>query len=1058
MILYPGTMLQDRYEILEKIGSGGMSEVYKAKCHKLNRLVAIKVLKSEFTSDATFVSKFKMEAQAAAGLSHPNIVNIYDVVDEGDIHFIVMELVEGITLKSYITKKGHLDVKEAIGIAIQVASGIEAAHEQHIIHRDIKPQNMLISMDGKVKVADFGIARAVSSQTMNAATVVGSVHYISPEQARGGYSDERSDLYSLGITMFEMVTGHVPFEGDNTVTVALAHLEEPMPDPRMLNPDVSPSLARIILKCTEKRPERRYPNAAAVISDLRRALLNDDDPTIGAVKEEDHSSDTIVISPKELNLIKTRSGERIRESKPVKEIRERRERRDLEKRYDQTDNAKKEPKKNKVDDEATGLEKILTGLGVAAAIVIVAVVIVFVLKLGGLFRSSTPEDPTKTVSEEAMTEEAKTTAASETVISQKEVSEYVPLSRASDGSIVTQFTMTTLEELGLLKMDFLGLRTLTVIQNAVKLIQKDAGVTLDMQKINYDDKKVLDSLGTGRSDGVFQLESAGMKNFMKELKPQSLEDVIAGISLYRPGPMDFIPQYIRGKNRPDTIRYDCPQLEPILKPTYGCIVYQEQVMQIVRNLAGYTLGRSDLVRRAMSKKKASVMEKERQNFVYGNEAEGVPGCIANGIDEATANKIYDEMIDFAKYAFNKSHAAAYAVVSYQTAYLKYYYPVEFMAALMTSVIDFPNKVAEYILVCRQMGIKILPPDVNCGMYGFSVDNGAIRYGLSAIKSVGRPVIESLVKERDENGQYRSLKDFMERNSPQMNKRAVENFIKAGALDCLDGNRRQKMLVYQKISDSISQDKKNSLAGQMSLFDLVSEEDKKEFEIRMPDVEEFGKEELLGYEKEVLGIYLSGHPLENYRGMMEKTISAKTSDFQQDEETNLPKVTDGQKVIIGGMITDKTIKYTKNNKVMAFLTVEDLVGTVEVVVFPRDYEKSQQFLNEEGRVFIQGRVSAEDDRASKLILEKIRPFDNMPREIWIQFDNKESYTQQSQELLADLRRSPGDSAVVIYLKDVKAIKKLPVGYHAQIQDSWLNYMYEKYGKTNVKVVERGLKNL
>ena len=618
--------------------------------------------------------------------------------------------------------------------------------------------------------------------------------------------------------------------------------------------------------------------------------------------------------------------------------------------------------------------------------------------------------------------------------------------------------MTTLEELGLLKMDFLGLRTLTVIQNAVKLIQKDAGVTLDMQKINYDDKKVLDSLGTGRSDGVFQLESAGMKNFMKELKPQSLEDVIAGISLYRPGPMDFIPQYIRGKNRPDTIRYDCPQLEPILKPTYGCIVYQEQVMQIVRNLAGYTLGRSDLVRRAMSKKKASVMEKERQNFVYGNEAEGVPGCIANGIDEATANKIYDEMIDFAKYAFNKSHAAAYAVVSYQTAYLKYYYPVEFMAALMTSVIDFPNKVAEYILVCRQMGIKILPPDVNCGMYGFSVDNGAIRYGLSAIKSVGRPVIESLVREREENGQYRSLKDFMERNSPQMNKRAVENFIKAGALDCLDGNRRQKMLVYQKISDNISQEKKNSLAGQMSLFDLVSEEDKKEFEIRMPDVEEFGKEELLGYEKEVLGIYLSGHPLENYREMMEKTISAKTSDFQQDEETNLPKVTDGQKVIIGGMITDKTIKYTKNNKVMAFLTVEDLVGTVEVVVFPRDYEKSQQFLSEEGRVFIQGRVSAEDDRASKLILEKIRPFDNMPREIWIQFDNKESYTQQSQELLADLRRSPGDSAVVIYLKDVKAIKKLPVGYHAQIQDSWLNYMYEKYGKTNVKVVERGLKNL
>ena len=355
------------------------------------------------------------------------------------------------------------------------------------------------------------------------------------------------------------------------------------------------------------------------------------------------------------------------------------------------------------------------------------------------------------------------------VISQKDVSEYVPLSRASDGSIVTQFTMTTLEELGLLKMDFLGLRTLTVIRDAVNLIRKDYGVELNMQKLDYADKKVLDSLGTGKTDGVFQLESAGMKNFMKELKPQNFEDIIAGISLYRPGPMDFIPQYIRGKNRPDTIRYDCPQLEPILTPTYGCIVYQEQVMQIVRNLAGYTLGRSDLVRRAMSKKKASVMEKERQNFVYGNEEEGVPGCIANGISEQTANKIYDDMTDFAKYAFNKSHAAAYALVAYQTAFLKYYYPVQFMAALMTSVIEMPNKVAEYILVCRQMGIKILPPDINVGTYGFSTDNGAIRYGLSAIKSVGRPVIEALVRERGENGEYCSLKDFIERNIDQINK-------------------------------------------------------------------------------------------------------------------------------------------------------------------------------------------------------------------------------------------------------------------------------------------------
>ena len=645
------------------------------------------------------------------------------------------------------------------------------------------------------------------------------------------------------------------------------------------------------------------------------------------------------------------------------------------------------------------------------------------------------------------------------VISQKDVSEYVPLSRASDGSIVTQFTMTTLEELGLLKMDFLGLRTLTVIQNAVHLVEQDTGVKLDMQQIDYNDKRVLDSLGTGRSDGVFQLESPGMKNFMKELKPQSLEDVIAGISLYRPGPMDFIPQYIRGKNRPDTIKYDCPQLEPILKPTYGCIVYQEQVMQIVRNLAGYTLGRSDLVRRAMSKKKAAVMEKERQNFVYGNEEEGVPGCIANGISEQTANKIYDDMTDFAKYAFNKSHAAAYAVVSYQTAFLKYYYPVEFMAALMTSVIEMPNKVAEYIQVCRQMNIKILPPDVNRGAYGFSVDNGSIRYGLSAIKSVGRPVINALVEEREINGEYRSLKDFIERLTGTVNKRAIENFIKAGALDCMEGNRRQKMLVYGQIVDSIAQEKKNSFAGQMSLFDLVSEEDKKDYEIRMPDVEEYDKDMVLAFEKDVLGIYLSGHPLEKYRNIMEKMISARTIDFQPDDETGIPKVYDGQKVIIGGMITEKTIKYTRNNKVMAFLTMEDLMGTVEIVVFPRDYEKWQAMINEDARVFIQGRVNAEDDKPSKLILEKVRSFEDMPREIWIQFSDKEEYTQKAEELLKELANAQGNasSAVVIYLKDVNAMKRLPAVYHVQITEYLLEDLRKKYGESNVKLVERVLKN-
>lgn len=478
----------------------------------------------------------------------------------------------------------------------------------------------------------------------------------------------------------------------------------------------------------------------------------------------------------------------------------------------------------------------------------------------------------------------------------------------------------------------------------------------------------------------------------------------------------------------------------------------------MRNLAGYTLGRSDLVRRAMSKKKASVMEKERQNFVYGNEEEGVPGCIANGIPEKTANKIYDDMIDFAKYAFNKSHAAAYAVVSYQTAYLKYYYPVEFMAALMTSVIEMPAKVAEYIYVCRQMGITILPPDINRGMYGFSVDNGAIRYGLSAIKSVGRPVIESIVKEREENGDYTNLQNFIERNLEQVNKRAIENFIKSGALDCLEGNRRQKMMTFARIVDGINQDKKNTMAGQLSFFDIVSEEEKKEFEIRMPDLEEFDKETILAFEKEVLGIYLSGHPLEGYRDIMEKMATVRTADFQQDEETGLPKVVDGQKVVLGGMITDKTIKYTKNNKVMAFFTLEDLVGTVEVVVFPRDYEKCQALLNDEEKVFIQGRVSAEDDRPSKLILEKIRSFEDIPRELWIQFPDRAAYGEKEQELLEDLKQSPGKDSVVIFLRDVKAMKKLSAAYHVEISDLWLESMCKKYGDSNVKVLQRVLKNL
>lgn len=637
------------------------------------------------------------------------------------------------------------------------------------------------------------------------------------------------------------------------------------------------------------------------------------------------------------------------------------------------------------------------------------------------------------------------------VICSMPAEEFVPLSRGSDGSITTQFTMTTIEELGLLKMDFLGLRTLTVIQNAVRLVEKSHGVKLDMEHIDYNDKTVLSSIGTGRTDGVFQLESGGMKSFMKELKPQNLEDIIAGISLYRPGPMDFIPKYIKGKNSSKDITYSCPQLEHILAPTYGCIVYQEQVMQIVRDLGGYTLGRSDLVRRAMSKKKQSVMEKERDNFIYGNKEEGVPGCVANGIDENTARQIYGDMMDFAKYAFNKSHAACYAVVSYQTAYLKYYYPVEFMAALMTSVIDFSAKVSEYIMTCRSMGIAILPPDINAGEVGFSVSEGSIRYALTAIKSVGKPVIDAIVSEREDRGPYKNLKDFITRVADKdINKRAIENFIKSGALDGLGGTRKQFMSVYVQILDHIQQDKKNNMAGQISLFDIVSEEQKEEFEIRMPEVGEYSKEMLLAFEKEVLGIYISGHPLEEYEEMWRKQITNTTADFLLDEETGVSKVQDGAAATVGGIITDKKIKYTKNDKVMAFLQIEDLVGAVEVIVFPKDYEKNSAKLVEDNKVFIRGRVSAEEEKDGKLICERITAFDEIRRKLWIKFATKEEYEAAEQELFARLAESDGQDQVCIFVENPKAVKNLPPGRSVKADKELVEKLAAYYGRDNIKI--------
>ena len=642
------------------------------------------------------------------------------------------------------------------------------------------------------------------------------------------------------------------------------------------------------------------------------------------------------------------------------------------------------------------------------------------------------------------------------VIGQREIDDFVPLSRASDGSITTQFTMTTLEELGLLKMDFLGLRTLTVIQNAVQLA-KSKNPELDMDQIDYNDKQVLSYIGTGKTDGIFQLESGGMKGFMKELKPNSLEDIIAGISLYRPGPMDFIPQYIRGKNDAGSITYDCPQLEPILAPTYGRTLDQEQVMQIVRDLAGYTLGRSDLLRRAMSKKKGDVMQKERQIFVYGDEENGVPGCIKNGIDEKTANKIYDEMIDFAKYAFNKSHAAAYAVVSYQTAYLKYYYPVEYMAALMTSVIENPSKVAEYIYACRQMNIQILSPDINRGIGNFSVDGNDIRYGLAAIKSIGRPVIAAIIEDRDEFGPFKNLEDFISRMSVKdgLNKRAIEHLIKSGALDCLGGTRKQFMSIYVQIVDHVNQEKKYAMTGQMTLFDMVGEEEKEQFEIKLPDVGEYSKENLLAFEKEVLGVYLSGHPLQEYEDKWRKSISATTLDFQPDEETGRAKVHDGTREIVGGMITAKTIKHTKTNQMMAFLSLEDLVGTVEVIVFPRDYEKNREYLEIDKKIFVKGRVSEEEERPSKLICETIIPFEQTKKELWVQFSDKEDFLRNEHILYGYLADSEGDDEVVIYCQKERAIKRLPRNRNIRIGQEVLSRLMNHYGEKRVKVVEKSI---
>ena len=641
------------------------------------------------------------------------------------------------------------------------------------------------------------------------------------------------------------------------------------------------------------------------------------------------------------------------------------------------------------------------------------------------------------------------------VISKREVDRYVPVSTSSDGAVTTQYTMETIEQLGLLKMDFLGLRNLTVIEKAVELVnrnrKKGGRDELDIEKIDMEDENIYLMISEGRTEGVFQLESPGMTSFMKKLRPDNIEDIIAGISLYRPGPMDFIDDYINGKRNAAAIEYDCEELVPILKSTYGCIVYQEQVMQIVRDLAGYSYGQSDLLRRAMSKKKDSVMKEERKNFVYGDESKGIPGCVANGVSEQVANKIYDKMIDFAKYAFNRSHAAAYAFITYQTAYLKYYYPKEYMAALLTSVMSNTGKVSEYILSGKEMGIAILPPDVNEGEGNFTAASGGIRYGMSAIKGLGENVTDAIVRDREERGPYKSLTDLIERLAGSINKKGLEALIKSGALDGLSGSRREKMAVYEQVLDSISHEKHSKMAGQLSLFDIAPKDELSTLEVKMPVLGEFDVETKLAFEKEMLGVYLSGHPLESYQDMLKSVCNATSLDFAYDEEEGMVNVAPGKDYILGGIASVVNIKLTRNNQRMAFITLEDLVGSVEVIVFPRDFEKYRELIEEGRKYIISGKASLEENDAAKLIAGKIIPFEELPREVWLQFENKAELERVEDELNKIFEGNKGNARVMLYCREERQVKRVNTVRGISYAEAVIDELKSKLGCDNVKIV-------
>ena len=574
------------------------------------------------------------------------------------------------------------------------------------------------------------------------------------------------------------------------------------------------------------------------------------------------------------------------------------------------------------------------------------------------------------------------------IIAREPVVNYVPL-YARDGVVSTQYIMTTLEELGLLKMDFLGLRTLTVIRDCIDLVKKNRGIDVKFDT-EMNDPKVYKLWQDGNSVGIFQFESQGMTNFMKELKPDCLEDIIAGVSLYRPGPMDQIPRYIANKKDPEHAVYTHPSLKPILNTTYGCMVYQEQIMQIVRSLAGYSLGRADLVRRAMGKKKLDVMAKERENFVHGKLDENgnveIPGCVRNGIDEKSANKIFDEMAEFAKYAFNKSHAACYAVVSYRTAYLKAYYPAEFMAAMLNSFIGNLGKVPIYINECKRMNIPILKPDINKSDTKFTVEGNEIRFGMGSIKNVGLQAVDNIVKERNENRPYKDFTDFCERiRDKQVNKKCIESLIKAGAFDELGKNRNTLLASYENIIDTIFEEHRGDFSDQITMFDIANnDEDVTKMKYTFDEKEEFPEKELLSMEKEMLGIYISGHPLEKYREKIEKIATINSMILQEaneqiqnkeDEEEQIQtqgnsKVKDNEFVRIVGLVSSVKKKFTKNNKLMCFVTIEDLYGTCEIIVFENCYTASSSLLIEENIVVVEGRISVREDQDITIIASKI----------------------------------------------------------------------------------------